>query len=110
MIILSTKNSFLNPKYILEEFKRLLYITYITNKENSSESILMLSRIFSDKDIRQAINSIFLDKHRNIISDSQSKNDTILRYLEFGGEGVPAPHIISKVKGQIERRNSLNVQ
>lgn len=109
MIILSTKNNFLNPKYILEEFKRLLYITYITNKEKSSESILMISRIFSDKDIKQAINHISLDKHRNIVTDGQSKNDMILRYLEFGGEGVPAPHIISKVKSQIERRNSLNV-
>lgn len=109
MIILSTKNNFLNPKYILEEFKRLLYITYITYKEKSSESILMISRIFSDKDIKQAINHIFLDEHRNIVSDGNSRNDMILRYLEFGGEGVPAPHLISKIKSQIERRNSLNV-
>lgn len=69
----------------------------------------MISRIFSDKDIKQAINHIFLDEHRNIVSDGNSKNDMILRYLEFGGEGVPAPHIISKIKSQIERRNSLNV-
>lgn len=105
MIILDTKNLALSPEYILRQLKQIIYVIYLSLKENHSESVLMISELFSDKEIKDAINSIYLDKHRNIVSDSQSRYDKILRYLEYGGEAVKSPHLISKAISNIERRS-----
>lgn len=109
MIILDTKLFHQDSRMTLNIFKKLLYNNYYTIKENDPEVILVLRNIFSDKEIEQSINDISLDKHRNIIIDSHIRSNIILRYLEFGGEGTKAPHLLSKTKKDLERR-SLNVQ
>lgn len=108
MIILDTKQFHQSSKITLEEFKRLVYNNYYTLKENDSDLILVIEKLFSDEEIRKAINDLSLDKHRNIVIDNHIRSNIILRYLEFGGEGLRAPHLLSNSKKSIERR-ILNV-
>lgn len=108
MIILDTSPFYQSPRLTLEEFKRLVYNNYCIIMENDSELNLMIHNLFEDKDVKEAINSMSIDKDRNIISENNTKNDLILRYLEYGGESLRAPHILHKSKMQLERR-SLNV-
>lgn len=104
MIILDTKQFHQSSKITLEEFKRLVYNNYYTLKENDSDLILVIEKLFSDKEIRKAINDLSLDKNRNIVIDNHIRSNIILRYLEFGGEGLRAPHLLSNSKKSIERR------
>ncbi len=104
MIILDTKQFHQSSKITLEEFKRLVYNNYYTLKENDSGLILVIEKLFSDEEIRKAINDLSLDKNRNIVIDNHIRSNIILRYLEFGGEGLRAPHLLSNSKKSIERR------
>lgn len=104
MIILDTKQFHQSSKITLEEFKRLVYNNYYTLKENDSDLILVIEKLFSDEEIRKAINDLSLDKNRNIVIDNHIRSNIILRYLEFGGEGLRAPHLLSNSKKSIERR------
>lgn len=104
MIILDTKQFHQSSKITLEEFKKLVYNNYYTLKENDSDLILVIEKLFSDKEIRKAINDLSLDKNRNIVIDNHIRSNIILRYLEFGGEGLRAPHLLSNSKKSIERR------
>lgn len=104
MIILDTKQFHQSSKITLEEFKKLVYNNYYTLKENDSGLILVIEKLFSDEEIRKAINDLSLDKNRNIVIDNHIRSNIILRYLEFGGEGLRAPHLLSNSKKNIERR------
>lgn len=104
MIILDTKQFHQSSKITLEEFKRLVYNNYYTLKENDSDLTLVIEKLFSDKEIRKAINDLSLDKNRNVVIDNHIRSNIILRYLEFGGEGLRAPHLLSNSKKSIERR------
>lgn len=109
MIILDTKEFYQDSRMTLSLFKKLLYNNYYRMIENDSELNLNIQRIFSEEDIDKALKSISLDKHRYIIIDEHIRAGLILRYLEFGGEGLRAPHLLSRTKKQMERRK-LNVQ
>ena len=109
MIILDTKEFYQDSRLTLNMFKKLLYNNYNTLKQNDPEIILVLTRIFSEDDIDRAIKDISLDKHRNIVIDNHIRSNVILRYLEYGGEALRAPNLLSKAKKDLERR-SLNVQ
>lgn len=109
MIILNTKQFYQSSRITLEQFKKLVYINYKTIVENDPEVNLVIKNMHSDKDIDKAINSLTLDKDDNIITLNQTNSDVLLRYLEYGGESIKAPHILSKAKKSLERR-SLNVQ
>lgn len=109
MIILDTKEFYQDSRMVFNLYKKLLYNNYCAMSNDESESILKIQNIFSDEEIKDAIKSISLDKHRNIVIDEHIRAGLILRYLEFGGEGLNAPHLLSKTKKNLERRK-LNVQ
>ena len=110
MILLDTKSIPFGSEFTLNQFKTILYVNYLTLKKNGSEGILVISRMFSDTQVKEAIDSIYLDRFRNIISDGHSNHDKILRYLEFGGEGVEALHLLSDSRKKILERRKANVQ
>ncbi len=109
MIILDTKEFYQDSRMTLNLFKKLLYNNYYKLKENDSELNLIISGIFSDEDIIDAIKDISLDRHRNIYVDSHIRSDLIIRYLEYGGEGLRAPHLVSNTVKQLKRRKLNNV-
>jgi len=83
MIILDTKQFYQDSRMTLNLFKKLLHNNYYLIIENNPEFNVVVRGLFSEDEINEAIDNIYLDKHRNIYIDSHIRSNLILRYLEF---------------------------
>lgn len=97
MILLDTseyKNLPLNIKPLYLSLVEVKINDMLKRKDLAFSQVL---KYYSISDIRKAFSSSFIE-YGNLIVDSMSEYDTILRLLEYGGLNIKASHFISEVR------------
>lgn len=90
-----------HPDVIRNIFVSALLRNYMNADLNDNKPIKDLKKMFSDLDIKNSIKSIFYDGR--FISTPEDNNGLILRYLEYGGEGIKASNLISNTLFEIKK-------
>lgn len=98
MILLDCTNFSKSPIALKMIYINILNNIILTKKQNKSLEASHILDIFSIKEILEALDFIIIDKNRNLKIQENTKASKILRYLEFGGEGVRPNHILSETK------------
>lgn len=94
MIILENKNSNIDMTTLKHIYMIFLVRDFNIRKESQSAGITQLLKLFSDSEVREALNDIYINGNKLCIPET-GESSYILRYLEFGGDGVSALHLLS---------------
>ena len=73
---------------------------YFNQREKDYEQLM---RLYSKEEIFDAISSIFVSG-KAVYAPTDGKNGKILRYLEYGGNGVKSYKLLSKASRIISRK------
>ena len=89
----------LGSNFILEQLQKIIKAKYIVYKNKINK----LLSAYNEEDIELSIKSIYI-VNRTLYIPSSGKAGIILRYLEYGGAGIPSYKIISTSARQISRK------
>lgn len=96
----------------LAEYLKMLILDLLDDglkhKSNLQSSLETLIALFGLKDIHKAINSIY-GKRGSLYIPTKGKSGMILRYLEYGGEGIRQTKIISTAVKQLNSKIGGNL-
>lgn len=95
MIILDNKSNTMNIMVLKKLVQILIYKEFEKAKSGDAINIRQILEIYSESDIRNAIEDIYVNGNRLEIPE-KGKSSEILRYLEFGGEDVRSLRLISR--------------
>ena len=83
-----------------------LYYNLLLLYKDKSLGLTQLLNRYSLYDIRKALQDIKIDNDGIIYVPERTKSDYILRYLEFGGDGVRPTFLVSSVTKKIIKNYS----
>lgn len=95
MIILDNKSNTMNIMVLKKLVQILIYKEFEKAKSGDAINIRQILELYSESDIRNAIEDIYVNGNRLEIPE-KGKSSEILRYLEFGGEDVRSLRLISR--------------
>lgn len=100
MVILTNRYNHIDMVTMKKFFINILNKEYQKEKYGESIQSLQINQMFTDDEVYDAIHSIYIKGDRLEIPE-RGKNSDIMRYLEFGGEGVRPMHLISRSLKQL---------
>ena len=103
MILLKTNQFIQGAHSIRETFIQLCNKELIKLRKNNSLALMQISNKYDLDEIKEAFNNIQVDIYGNLIVPEHTNTSVILRYLEYGGEGVRASHLLTNVTNEINR-------
>lgn len=89
----------INLKYLVAQLVSVIEY-YFSQREKDYKQLL---RLYSKEEIFDAISSIFISG-KAVYAPTDGKNGKILRYLEYGGNGVKSYKLLSKASRIISRK------
>ena len=93
----------LGANSIREIFIQICNMELLELYKNKSLGLSQMLDKYSESDIRDAFKSIYVDKDYYLSIPEHSNSDVLLRFLEFGGEGIKPTHLLSKAKQRITK-------
>ena len=103
MILVNTKKFLTGFRSLKELYKNLVYIEIENQKQNNDIALNQFFKIYSEDELRQAIESIHYDARGFLVSPEHTKENIILRYLEFGGESANPTHVLSRASDALDK-------
>lgn len=88
---------------VKEIYKHLVLMEIEKLKASNDLSLKQFFNLYTEEDLRKALDSIQYDGKGFMLVQEHTKNNLILRYLEFGGESVKPTHILSKAKLALDK-------
>lgn len=98
MILFKSNNLDIGARQLRQLTINLLNYNIRKLEKDNSLGLKQLKNIYSISDIINTFNTISIDSNGNILIPENNSSNHILRYLEYGGEGVRATHLLSSVK------------
>lgn len=86
----------INANLVIKNVKKLIKVYLKENKQDYDK----LKRLFKEEEILQAINSIQVIQG-NIVIPTMGTDGKILRILEYGGYGLKANKLISRISRRL---------
>lgn len=83
---------------IKEIYKHLVLMEIEKQKADNSIALQQFFTIYTEDDLRKALDAIQYEGRGFLVVQEHTRENQILRYLEFGGESVEPTHILSKAK------------
>ena len=103
MILLNCKDFRQGASSVRNIFINMCEKQLIKLQKDNSLGLKQLLELYSLEDIEQAFNQIYVNKDRQLVIPEQSISSYILRYLEYGGEGVRPTHLLSTVQNEFSK-------
>lgn len=104
MILMNNSNTSIlfSSNNFLDYYIQMCKVSLSNKISNNDLSVAQLLSLYDLKDVMNALDTIKTDSNNNIYVDDQSNESIILRYLEYGGEGVKSPHLFSEINNKFK--------
>lgn len=83
---------------IKEIYKHLVLMEIEKQRADNNIALQQFFTIYTEEDLRKALDAIQYEGRGFLVIQEHTRENQILRYLEFGGESVKPTHILSKAK------------
>lgn len=101
MILMNCHKYKVEPSTLREIYIKCCNMCLLDLQVRESLGLKQLLKLYDISDIKRAFNSISIDNFGHLYIPEQSYQNTLLRYLEFGGQGVRPTHLLSNAKDKL---------
>lgn len=89
-----------NPNTIKSIFSHFLMTELTSIRKQNSLGLIQILRKYSFRDINDALRNIKINDDGDLEIQDNTRYCTILKFLEYGGEGVRALNLLSKAESK----------